>query len=367
MTAGPDTAVLDRLLLEGSSEILLLIDGDSLAILAANAEARRHMGDGLIGQAIGEYECALADMFFWDEMRGHGDSLISAESALRCADGQVLDVAKTVRRVSITPLIYSVCATPVASHNRIESELANMGSRLRATLEATADGILLVDQEGAIINMNQRFSAMWQLPESLLVNRDDAGIFRHLDAQRKGEAETAETDEAGVQVQYLNDGRVFECSVHSAHAGEEVIGCVYSYRDVTERYRTQRELISARDEAKRASAAKGEFLAMMSHEIRTPMNGVLGIAELLAGTKLDDEQTDFVRVIRSSGETLLGIINDILDYSKIEGGQAEPGADRVFPAAAARRSHGAVPLPSARGRPHLSLHRRWRGTARAAR
>ncbi|MBK6636352.1 MAG: response regulator [Rhodocyclaceae bacterium] len=321
MTAGPDTAVLDRLLLEGSSEILLLIDGDSLAILAANAEARRHMGDGLIGQAIGEYECALADMFFWDEMRGHGDSVISAESALRCADGQVLDVAKTVRRVSTTPLIYSVCATPVASHNRIESELANMGSRLRATLEATADGILLVDQEGAIINMNQRFSAMWQLPESLLVNRDDAGIFRHLDAQRKGEAETAETDEAGVQVQYLNDGRVFECSVHSAHAGEEVIGCVYSYRDVTERYRTQRELISARDEAKRASAAKGEFLATMSHEIRTPMNGVLGIAELLAGTKLDDEQTDFVRVIRSSGETLLGIINDILDYSKIEAGK----------------------------------------------
>ena len=82
--------------------ILLLIDGDSLAILAANAEARRHMGDGLIGQAIGEYECALADMFFWDEMRGHGDSVISAESALRCADGQVLDVAKTVRRVATT-------------------------------------------------------------------------------------------------------------------------------------------------------------------------------------------------------------------------------------------------------------------------
>ena len=321
MSNGADSALLDQLLLQGSSEILLLVAGDSLAILAANPEAQRRMGEGLVGQAIGEYECALADMFFWDEMRSHGDSVITAESALRCTDGQVLDVAKTVRRVSAEPLIYSLRAVPVASHNRIESELAHMGSRLRATLEATADGILLVDQEGAIINMNQRFSALWQLPESLLVNRDDAGIFRHLDAQRKGDAEAAETDEMGVQVQYLNDGRVFECSVHSAHAGEEVIGRVYSYRDVTERYRTQRELISARDEAKRASAAKGEFLAMMSHEIRTPMNGVLGIAELLAGTALDDEQSDFVRVIRSSGETLLGIINDILDYSKIEAGK----------------------------------------------
>jgi signal transduction histidine kinase/ActR/RegA family two-component response regulator len=109
--------------------------------------------------------------------------------------------------------------------------------------------------------------------------------------------------------------------VHTAHAGEEVIGRVYSYRDVSERYRTQQELIAARDEAKQASQAKGDFLAMMSHEIRTPMNGVLGIAELLAGTSLDEEQADYVRFIRSSGETLLAIINDVLDYSKIEAGK----------------------------------------------
>ena len=81
------------------------------------------------------------------------------------------------------------------------------------------------------------------------------------------------------------------------------------------------ELVDARDTALKAVRAKSEFLANMSHEIRTPLNGVLGMAELLAGTKLDAEQLDYVSAINRSGEGLLAILNDILDFSKIEAGQ----------------------------------------------
>ncbi|MDH5256335.1 MAG: ATP-binding protein, partial [Gammaproteobacteria bacterium] len=83
------------------------------------------------------------------------------------------------------------------------------------------------------------------------------------------------------------------------------------------------ELKGARDRAEAASRSKSEFLARMSHEIRTPMNGVLGMTELLGGTRLDRRQQQYAETIRHSAEGLLKIINDILDFSKIEAGKLE--------------------------------------------
>ncbi len=91
--------------------------------------------------------------------------------------------------------------------------------------------------------------------------------------------------------------------------------------DITDEKEEARELMRAKEAALAADKAKSEFLAVMSHEIRTPLNGVLGFVSLLRHTPLNDEQKSFIETMESSGQRLLGLVNDILDLSKIESGE----------------------------------------------
>ncbi len=118
-------------------------------------------------------------------------------------------------------------------------------------------------------------------------------------------------------------------------------------RDISEQKQAEELLAKAKESAEAANLSKSQFLATMSHEIRTPMNGVLGMADLLSRTTLTADQADLVQTIRESGRTLLDLLNDILDLSKIEAGRIEIHAED-FSLAEVLRSTNALWAHSAR-------------------
>ena len=200
---------------------------------------------------------------------------------------------------------------------------------LRASLESTGDGILVVNSERKVVGFNRKFFELWRIPESLRGSTNEAAFLGSVTGQLKDPAAfLAKIDELyndhetqSDDVLEFKDGRIVERHSEPQRVNGKSVGRVWGFRDVTERSRAREELERARDAAEVASRAKTEFLANMSHEIRTPMNGVIGMTDLLLETDLTAEQRDFAEIVRVSGEALLSVINDILDFSKIEAGK----------------------------------------------
>jgi PAS domain S-box-containing protein len=159
-------------------------------------------------------------------------------------------------------------------------------------------------------------------PLTEIAHPDDAQVVvTQLDQLADGSTETAAFE---IRMRHRNGAwRTIAWTATNLLADPSVRGYVLNGGDVTEARQAAEDLAAARDGALMASKAKSDFLSTMSHEIRTPMNGVIGLTELLLGTRLDREQQELASGVKVSAENLLVIINDILDFSKIEAGKLD--------------------------------------------
>lgn len=200
---------------------------------------------------------------------------------------------------------------------------------LRATLESTEEGILVVEPTGNVVTYNQKFKEIWKLPDSVLQSGKDSKLIEFvLDQVNNPEEFQSKIAELYKNPNLktddtidLKDGRTLERHSELQKLQGKNAGRVWSFRDVTARRRAEQDLQAAKAAAEAANRSKSEFLANMSHEIRTPMNGILGMTELALDTKLTKEQQEYLLLVKSSADSLLNIINDILDFSKIEAGK----------------------------------------------
>lgn len=269
----------DRLLLDHSDQMMMLVEPASLKICVANQTACRRLGYSeaeLLARLIVDIESSLQDVFYWEEVRAGQYRGIAAQDGLYlCADGTMLDVRKSIQVLEHEGAsLLLVQARDVRDEHKAEEELAQTLSQLRATLESTGNGILVVDWQCRIINMNRLFQRLWMIPEPLLLAYDDVAILDFIascvvdeETFRRRLVEIVANHQTK-DVFELHDGRTFECRSRPHYLGDHIVGRVFSFDDITDRKRAEQALRDSHDQLESKVAERTADLQAANDALR---------------------------------------------------------------------------------------------------
>jgi PAS domain S-box-containing protein len=240
-------------------------------------------------------------------------------TALRDADGAIIG--------------YLLIGTDNTARKQIEAEQTHLAQRLRdhqfytrSLFESNIDALMTTDAPGIITDVNKQMEALTGCTRDELIgapfktfftdpDRAEAGIKLALSKRKVTDYELTARDRGGKETVVSYNATTFY------DRDRKLQGVFAAVREITERKQYERSLREATHRAEHANNAKSEFLANMSHEIRTPLNAVIGLGYLLEHTTLSEDQRQLLTKIQFGGRALLGVINNVLDLSKIEAGE----------------------------------------------
>ncbi len=300
-----------------------------------NLGFEKHFGftrNEVINKRFGELNIwidAEARTQFVRELMTHG-AVHNMETELRAKDGSPIPSLVSASLVEAGGENYVVgVVRNVSELKEAQRKLQESEATLRRIFDANLDSMTIVDlHEGRFVDVNEEFVKSTGYSRDEIIGKRSRDYDRYVnpgdnlrlveELRRNGEIRNMEVlfrRKSGKIDPTLLSATLLELHGHMC--------CLTVTRDISALKEAEHQLIEAREAALAASRAKSEFLSSMSHEIRTPMNAVLGMADLLAETRLDGDQRKFLNIMINNGNALLELINGILDLAKIETGRFE--------------------------------------------
>ncbi len=359
-----------------SSAQAIIITDHNANIMSVNAAFTRITGyadSEVIGRNPKLLNSGCQDNSFyqqlWTELLKNG--VWHGELINRRKDGSVYDAHLTIT-VALNPAgqiqhLIGV-STDITERKKIAALLAEKMRFLGTILDNSSVGITFV-RDRTLIWSNQHMGEMFGYALAEIENKSTRSFYPSQDSYeelgRVGYAALAKVGDFSTdrEMRHQNGSLIWmRLSAKLIDPEDASSGSIWVFEDISEQRRNQHQLLEAKNAAEAANVAKSRFLATMSHEIRTPMNGVLGMAQMLLMPNLSEtDRSKYVRTILSSGKTLLALLNDILDLSKIEAGKFQLEST-VFEPDSVLRETCALFDGGAQGK-QLRLEHQWRGPA----